>query len=115
MCKYLDPAAFMVFVFANASEDVQSLSFRDLRKIRDQVSSSLEDQNVFIEWTRNSVLSAVECFHDVFKRKDAKVVWHGSDKNYARESFSVDFPEEFGEKLDHAIKDALESVLTERV
>lgn len=112
MCKYLDSASFMVFVFTNISEESPSLSFSKLRKIRDEVSSSLQDQNVFIEWTRNSVLGAVECFYDIFKQDDAHVIWHGTDKTYVRESFNNNFSKDFEDKLDYAIKAALQSITT---
>lgn len=112
MCKYLDPAAFMVYVFANSLEDYPSLSLIKLRKLRDQVSCSLANQNVFIEWTRNAVLGAVECFPDIFQKKDTKIFWHGSDKGLAKQSFNNDFSKEFEEKLDNAIRHALEMETT---
>ena len=107
-CIYLDSATFMVFVFANAGQ-TNRFDFLRLRKMRDCVSSSLDEQNVYIEWTRKSVLGAIESFHDVFMRSDNGVAWRGKDKIYSKECFSVDFSKEFVDKLDGAVKEALKS------
>ncbi len=85
MCNYLDPAAFMVYVFANSP--VESHSLKTLRSLRDKVADFLEDQNVFIEWTRNAVLGAVECFPDIFELQGAEIFWQGSDKKLAKLRF----------------------------
>jgi len=107
MCTYLDPAAFMVYVFANSSDDNNSHSLRTLRNLRDEVTDSLRDQNVFIEWTRNAVLGAVECFPDIFKQQDTEIFWQGSDKKLAKQGFNNDFSKDFEKRLDDAIKSAL--------
>ncbi|NLF61627.1 MAG: hypothetical protein GX574_10795 [Lentisphaerae bacterium] len=108
MCNYLDPAAFMVYVFANSPDNSKSHSLKTLRSLRDKVTDSLEDQNIFIEWTRNAVLGAVECFPDIFKQQDAEIFWQGKDKELAKEGFNNGFSEDFEKRLDEAIKEALE-------
>ena len=107
MCNYLDPASFMVYVFANSPENKNSHSLKTLRSLRDKVADSLKDQNVFIEWTRNAVLGAVECFPDIFKQRDAEIFWQGSDKSLAKQGFNNDFSKDFEKRLDEAIKKAI--------
>jgi len=109
VCRYLDPAAFMVYVFANSSDNINSHSLKTLRSLRDKVADSLEDQNVFIEWTRNGVLGAVECFPDIFEKEDAEIYWRGSDKDLAKRGFNNGFSKDFEKRLDDAIRQALES------
>ena len=108
MCTYLDPASFMVYVFANSPQNQAARILHKLRKLRDEVANSLEDQNVFIEWTRNAVLGAVECFPDIFKQEDTKIIWQGSNDGLEKQGFNDGFSQDFEERLNDAIKKALE-------
>ena len=69
-------------------EQLNRIQFRYSITVSNQILGGiLEDQNVFIEWTRNAVLGAVECFPDIFELQGAEIFWQGSDKKLAKLRF----------------------------
>jgi hypothetical protein len=82
------------------------LSFIDLRQVRDHVTESLANRNVVIEWTRDAVMGALECYPNLFGGGDREVTWRGSpDRALVKHSFDVEFPDEFVAALGTAIRE----------
>lgn len=98
MCQYLDPASFMANVFAACPG--QSMDLAVLRQVRDHVTETLADRNIVIEWTRDSVPGAMECYPNLFVKRDREVSWMGSnDREYIKRHFDVEFPDDFVDAL----------------
>ncbi len=103
MCKYLDSACFLTNVFA-VCESESSMDFAKLREVRDHVTHRLEAQNVVIEWTRTSVMGALESYSNLFDTRGNEVVWRGSkDREDVKRSFDARFSESFVGALRDAI------------
>ena len=105
MCQYLDPASFMVNVFADCPErDALSLSL--LREVRDHVNETLAAHNVVIEWTRDAVMGALENYPDVLAYRGQSVVWKGNlDRDSVRRCFSSGLEATFISALSKAIQE----------
>jgi hypothetical protein len=104
MCQYLDPASFMVNVFAVFPER-KTLPLPLLRDVRDHVAKSLSSQNVVIEWTRDAVMGALESYPSVFAYCGQDVVWQdAADRDAVKKHFDVGFSDAFVETLRQAIQ-----------
>jgi hypothetical protein len=105
MCRYLDPACFMANVFT-ACASSSTMDFVTLRKVRDHVVYKLAAQDVVIEWTRESVFGALECYSDLFSAEDGTVKWMGSeDREAVKTCFDSQFTPDFVVSLQDAIRE----------
>lgn len=104
MCQYLDPACFMANVFASCP-DRTKLSFVTLRQVRDHVTRSLASRNVVIEWTRDSVMRALECYPNLFGKEKQTIIWQGGDARKAiKQTFDFGFSSDFVYALCQAVQ-----------
>ena len=112
MCQYLDSACFMANVFA-ACRDRSSITFTVLRKVRDDVANRLADQNVVIEWTRDSVMGALERYPNLFTSTGPEVTWLKSaeDVETVTGSFDAKFSDAFRGELRQAIHEVCKEVV----
>lgn len=112
--KAIETEAFMVFVFTNVPDDVKQLTFRQLRRIKDNFQGKLwRAKRTFVEigWTRDEVLHAISVFNRLFKLVDDSVVWLAEDNHAEREIFGIDFSRLQNEEIDNFLKEAIATVL----
>jgi len=107
MCKCIEPALFMASVFV-VCPDKRSFELTDMRRIRDDVATALQDENVVIDWTRDSVMAAFYYYRDLFRKADSAVEWVAADRDegYVRDELGAGLPGSLVAKLRDAIRDS---------
>ena len=105
MILYLEPAVFISSVL-DAHQELNSIDFISLRKIRDYVTEKLDEYNLYVNWTRDKVLSDLDCYRDVFGSDD-KSVWFLKD-------FKVGFTFGLTDKFYSDLKKAILEVPIEK-
>ena len=107
MCKCIEPAFFMANAFVVCPERT-SFELTDMRRMRDDVATALKDENVVIDWTRDSVMAALYYYRDLFRKTGTAVEWVPVDRDadYVKEELGAGLSGTLMEKVSNAIRDS---------
>lgn len=113
MCMYLDSACFIANAFAVTKR--KSFSLPEMRIMTSEVQDALQDQNVVVDWTRQSVLSAFEYHSAMFvKERDEVCRADGADEfftpEFMRNEFNCGLPETVVKRMQTTIQSHIEAV-----
>ena len=107
MCKCVDSACFIANTFAVTKS--RSLALIGMRSMVEEVENALQDKNVVIDWTRDSVLSAFE-YHSLMFEKHRDKIYRTNDSakyfqsKFMKQAFNCGLDEELVGTMQKAIR-----------
>ena len=116
MCMYVDSACFIANAFAVTER--KSFSLPEMRVMTSEVQDALQDENVVVDWTRQSVLSAFEYHSSMFvKYQDEVCRAEDADKyfnpDFMKDEFNCGLPESVIARMQKAIRSHIEGNSTD--
>lgn len=111
MCKYVGAACFIANTFAVTKR--KSFRLNVMHVMSERVEAALERENVIVDWTRQSVLSAFEQHSVMFeKRGDMVCRTESSDKYFDNSFMDSEFNCGLSQSLVKKMQEAISSYAT---